>query len=637
VSLGAHHDIGAAPPRPGRLELRGGVGEHASFGVDDSRAPVAHLTFRSSDGRTWDALHAPPATRSGRAEVLVVIVHASMGNYISGVPRRTALELAGHGYPTLSVNTRMANFGVVYGSGLLDRTPADLDGALALAGELGYRRVALLGYGLGATVVTHYQALRRPPAVEAVCTFAHPASLPECLRERWDLLGARPGYEQVLGEARRRVATEGAGGDDIFVVEHGAGDSASPADSEVWTYRTWWSSRSPEASHAISLLRVPELSVPLALIQPETDVELGYGEALAAAARAAGVPAHLERVPGCDHTFWGATPAAAAAASGWLDRTLGIDPGPAGAGGAGPPPPPVAEGDGVRHRLVTVPAPDGTLHDALLHIDEEAARRRAERTGRRVAVLHVHGNQGNFSVGALRFLGDPVAAAGVPLLSLETRLANVSQLFGGALFEDALADMAAGVAWLAEQGFEHVVVSGYSLGAVLATRFAASLEPAVLRGLLTFGNTWALPDSTRRKMSAHGADPGYEELAARCGRALDSGRDPVVVARRAYGADDAPRHAGVYTASTWWHSRGPLAADAQTFRHIGAVAGPILLVQGDADEVVDPAEAGRLAEVARQAGHPDAEVATIAGAGHSFAGHEDETVAAVLDWLARVA
>jgi acetyl esterase/lipase len=637
MSLAADHDVGAPPPRPGRLEVRAGMRAHTSFGVDDSRAPVAHLTFRASDGRTWDALHAPAAGEpSARAGVLVVVVHGSMGNYISGVPRRASLELARAGYPTLSVNTRMANFGVVYGSGLLDRTPADLDGALALAGELGYERVALLGYGLGATVVTHYQALRRPPAVEAVCTLCHPASLPAALRERWERLGASPGYEEVLAEARRRFGPGGTEEDDILVIDHGAGDTASPADSEVWTYRTWWCSRAPEATHAISLERVGELTVPLALIQPETDVELGYGEALEAAARDAGVPVHLERVPGCDHTFWGATPAAAEAAAAWLDETLGIDP-ERGPGAPAPAPPRVADGGPVRHRLVTVPAPDGSLHDALLHIDEAAAARRAERTGRRVAVLHVHGNQGNFSVGALRFLGDPVAGAGVPLLSLETRLANVSQLFGGALFEDALADMGAGVAWLAEQGFDRVIVSGYSLGAVLATRFAADLEPPVLRGLLTFGNAWGLPHSTHRKMDAHGAVPAYRDLAVRCGGALDRGVDPIVVARRAYGVDDTPRHAGVYTAATWWHSRGPLAADADTHRHIGAVAAPILLVQGDADEVVDPAEAEQLADAARAAGHPGAEVAMVAGAGHSFAGHEDEVVARVLDWLDRVA
>src|SRR5690606_1620215 len=107
-----------------------------------------------------------------------------------------------------------------------------------------------------------------------------------------------------------------------------------------------------------------------------------------------------------------------------------------------------------------------------------------------------------------------------------------------------------------------------------------------------------------------GAAPCYSDLAIGCAATLEAAQDPIVVARRAYGPDDLPRHPGVYTASTWWHSRGPKAADADAFRHIGAVAVPILLVQGDADEVVEPEEAGRLAEVARAAGHADVEVAT---------------------------
>ncbi len=625
---------GRVPPRPGRLEVRAGFRPGTAFGVDDSAAPVAHLTYRSTDGHTWDALLARPMGRlTPRAEVLVLIVHGSMGNYIDGVPRRAAIELARAGYAALSVNTRMANFGVVYGGGLLDRVPADLDGALALAADLGFARVAMLGYGQGATAVAHHQALRRPAAVEAVCTLAHPASLPDALRRRWEEFGARPSYGEVLDEARARFGPGGTGEDGIVVVAHGAGRTAGPADQEVWSLCAWWASRAPEAAHAISLGRVPEMTVPLALVQPASDVLLGYGDALAAVAREAGVPVHVERVPSCDHTFWGMMPAASRAAAAWLDETLGT-------GGSGAPsrrPRAAVEEGPVRHRLVTIPVPDGGRHDALLHIDAEAAERRAERTGRRTAVIHVHGNQGNFSVGSLRFLGDPVAAAGIPLLSLETRLSNVSQLFGGALFEEALADLAGGVDWLAAEGYDGVVVSGYSLGAVLATRFARTLAPPLLRGHVAFGNAWALPESTRRKMDANSATPSYAELARDCAAAVARGDDPIVVAHRAYGADDAPRHAGVYTAATWWHSRGPEAADAETHRHIGAVEAPVLLVQGDADVVVEPEEAGRLADVARAAGHPDVEVALVPGAGHSFAGHEDAVVAAVVDWLARVA
>ncbi len=342
------------------------------------------------------------------------------------------------------------------------------------------------------------------------------------------------------------------------------------------------------------------------------------------------MPVHLERVRGTDHTLWDAVPAATAAGAAWLDRTLGTGGRPARPGAA-----PEHARDGVQHRLITIRCDDGTHHDALLHIDPAATERRSATRGR-VAVLHLHGNQGNFSVGALRFLGDPLAGAGIPILSLETRLSNVSQIFGSAVFEEALADLAAGVAWLDRQGFDRVVVSGYSLGAVLATRFAADLEPPRLAALMTFGNAIGLPNSARRRMATTGARPSYDDLAAECRATLEAGRDRIVVARRAYAPSDAPRSAGVYTAGTWWHSRGPEAHDAMTDRHIGRVRAPILLVQGDADDVVLVEEAPALAEVARAAGNRQVEVAIIPGVGHSFRGGEAEATGAALEWLARV-
>jgi pimeloyl-ACP methyl ester carboxylesterase len=300
----------------------------------------------------------------------------------------------------------------------------------------------------------------------------------------------------------------------------------------------------------------------------------------------------------------------------------------------------------VRRRLVTLRASDGEPHDALLTLDRAALRERARRTGRRTAVLHVHGNQGNFLVGSLRFLPEPLARAGLPVLSLDTRLANCSQIFGQARFAEALHDMAGASAWLAAEGFDGVIVSGYSLGAILATRFAGGPEdppgwaPLGLHGLMTVGNAIGLPQSTERRMALHGARPGYAELVERACRTLDARAgaaeaDAVVVVERAYGDENEPRRAAVYTLRGFWHSRGPEAFDAMSVRHVAGVPAPILLVEGDADEVVLPGEAATLAERAREGGNPDVSVATVPGAGHSFAGHEEAVVATALEWLER--
>ena len=64
------------------------------------------------------------------------------------------------------------------------------------------------------------------------------------------------------------------------------------------------------------------------------------------------------------------------------------------------------------------------------------------------------------------------------MLVLETRMGNIGQLFGKAIFEDALLDLDAGRGVAARAGLRHVVLSGYSSGATMATRFAAVAPPA---------------------------------------------------------------------------------------------------------------------------------------------------------------
>jgi pimeloyl-ACP methyl ester carboxylesterase len=293
----------------------------------------------------------------------------------------------------------------------------------------------------------------------------------------------------------------------------------------------------------------------------------------------------------------------------------------------------------VERELVTLTAADGEVHDALLHVDTRAARVHERRTGRRTAILHVHGIMGNFLVGTLRFVPAPLARGGYPTLVLETRMGNVGQLFGRAIFEDALADLDAAVDWLREHGHDHIVLSGYSSGAALAIRFAAARRPEHLRGVVCFGAPWGLPESMRARADHFESEPSYEDLAATVRESI--GEDPAAahpdrlfVIERSRGPTRRPADSEVYTWRTWWHSRGPEALAAMTHRQIGDVGAPILLVQGADDPVVDPGEAEALAAVAREAGNDDVEVALIPGTGHTFQGAEIATTAAALRWLA---
>ncbi len=308
-----------APRAPGR---------RVRFGRDDRAIVTRLLTFDTQDGRRWDALlYRPRRGEPSRRRLAVVVVHGSVGNYLTGVPRKVSFGLAGAGFTVLSINTRMANYGVFFGAGLMHKTPLDIDAAVDLVRRLGYRRIALCGFSMGATMVTNYQAQVHPENVVGVCTMAHPASLPISLRRRWERLGATPSYEQVTEQAREKLMPdpESSPNDRIFVVRRAVGPSDAPLDAEIWTYRTWWFSRGPDAPHAESRQQIGGVSVPIAIIQAGHDelMDASEGPELAGLARMGGAPAVLlDSIPGASHVFDGYDGQLIDAAVGWLDTLV---------------------------------------------------------------------------------------------------------------------------------------------------------------------------------------------------------------------------------------------------------------------------------------------------------------------------
>jgi pimeloyl-ACP methyl ester carboxylesterase len=301
----------------------------AFFGRDDRTLVTEPVVLETEDGYAWDGLYLRPrGGDAARRRLAALVVHGSVGNYVGGVPRRIGLGLAQAGFSVLTVNTRMANYGAFFGTGLFHRTPLDLDAALAVLRRLGHDHVVLVGYSMGATMVTHYQALRHRREVIGVCTLAHPRSLPLSLRRRWERYGARPGYDEVAQTARRVIGPDpddDDADDRIFTVERASGPTAEPEHCEIWTYRTWWFSRGPEATHAVSAERIGGLRVPIAIIQAGADEIIlpDEGAELADIAKGAGAPSvRLVTIPGADHVFRGYEAAAAAVCESWIQAVI---------------------------------------------------------------------------------------------------------------------------------------------------------------------------------------------------------------------------------------------------------------------------------------------------------------------------
>lgn len=297
---------------------------------------------------------------------------------------------------------------------------------------------------------------------------------------------------------------------------------------------------------------------------------------------------------------------------------------------------------GVTREFVTLEAADGGVNDGLFHHDARATRVRERRTGRRTAQIHVHGIMGNFLVGTLRFLPAPYARLGIPMLVAETRMGNVGQLFGEAIPEDALLDLDASVSWLLDEGYDSLILSGYSSGATIAARFAATRDLPHLRGVVLYGAPWGLPESAQTRCDRWGSEPSYDQVAATVGAAIGDDPDALHPDRlftitQSRGPTRRPSDSEIYTWRTWWHSRGPQARPVMTWRQIAKVRVPLLLIQGTADEVVMPHEVDRLYEVAVASGNPDVERVSIDGGTHFFTGRETLVTRAVGRWLDRVA
>ncbi|MCB0881667.1 MAG: hypothetical protein KDC33_05545 [Thermoleophilia bacterium] len=323
------------PRRAAPLPSRG-----PRFGHDDRRLHTSMHVLETEDGSSWDAMMFRPYHEGAdHRRVAVIVVHGSVGNYLSGFPRRLAFGLAQEGFSVLSVNTRMANFGAFFGTGLFHKTPLDLDAAMALLRRMGFTRVILAGYSMGATVVTYYQAMHTPPEIVGVATFAHPLSLPGALRARWETFGARPSYFEMTQRAQRSLAaaTGEDDGDRIVIVRRATGPTDRPDHAEIWTYRTWWHSRGPDAVNAVSGRWVGTLRVPLAVLQAENDVLVPRtdGTSLERAALMGGCPSVFMRyIPGADHVFSTTSDVVIGAAGRWMRAIVDHELDPARAGGA---------------------------------------------------------------------------------------------------------------------------------------------------------------------------------------------------------------------------------------------------------------------------------------------------------------
>ena len=210
-------------------------------------------------------------------EPIIIHVHGFLGNFLDGSQRFLPPILAKAGYSSIAINTRMANFGLFFGYGILEDTIPQIDGVVSYLENEGYTKIIISGYSLGGSVVLKYSSIRtdkkKYKSLKGVIALATPYSMPDSIKRRWDKWGSQPTYDEVYEEARQildpdpKKSTQ----DRTIIVYKARGNTFKPEHTEIYTYKTWWYLAGPEAEDAKGYIQIEKIMKPILLIQGWND------------------------------------------------------------------------------------------------------------------------------------------------------------------------------------------------------------------------------------------------------------------------------------------------------------------------------------------------------------------------------
>lgn len=221
----------------------------------------------------YKAINNDPEKRN----TIIIHVHGFLGNFLDGSQRFLPPLLAKSGYSSISINTRMANFGLLFGYGILDDTIPQIDGVISYLEDLGYDKIIVSGFSLGGSVVLRYSSLKSGvPArksLKGVIALATPFSMPDSVRRRWNRFQSQPSYEEVYEEAKAILNPDpySSKQDRTIIIHKARGNTFNPHHTEIYTYKTWWFLAGPEADGAKGFKQIVNIKLPILLIQGWND------------------------------------------------------------------------------------------------------------------------------------------------------------------------------------------------------------------------------------------------------------------------------------------------------------------------------------------------------------------------------
>jgi alpha-beta hydrolase superfamily lysophospholipase len=205
---------------------------------------------------------------------IVLHVHGVMGHFLArGSPRLLPPALVRHGINSFSINSRLAYMGQALGYGIFDDGVKDIDAAVDKIKSKGYRNVFVLGYSLGANLVAYYASQNKDPVIKGIILEGCSYSIPEAQEKRLTIWNSIPSYDEIYSKAKRVLSPNPyrSKNDMAFIIYRAWGPSLGSFDSEIYTYKTWWFMRSPEAHSAKTNEIISGIKVPVLFLQGVSD------------------------------------------------------------------------------------------------------------------------------------------------------------------------------------------------------------------------------------------------------------------------------------------------------------------------------------------------------------------------------
>lgn len=288
------------------------------------------VSIPSADGKVDGIYYHSTAggNDAGAKNTAIIHIHGFLGNFLDGSQRFLPPILAESGYSSLAINTRMANFGLFFGYGIIDDVLQQIDAAAEYLTRLGHSNVLVSGYSLGTCIVLRYAAMRndpgRYPNLKGYMLLATPYSMPESIRRRWNRWESEPSYDEVYQEAKEILKPDpyNTEQDRTILIYKARGSTYLPWHTEIYTYKTWWFLAGPEADTAKAHLMIEKVTAPILLVQGWHDDVVRPEETheLAEIALGAGNPDVSAFYVNAGHTFEGREGELGEIIVGWLDK-----------------------------------------------------------------------------------------------------------------------------------------------------------------------------------------------------------------------------------------------------------------------------------------------------------------------------